>query len=196
MTSAWCYAGLMRTERLLLRHWRDSDRQPFAQLNADTRVMEFLPSVLSEQESNSLVDRIEAHFQKYGFGLYATEIRSERRFIGYIGLSVPTFNAAFTVCGDRVETGQEVLGPRACDGRCSGDCALRIRGIEPARVGFLHGIRNARSLGVMKKIGMIYDPKDDFGVPRLPVGHILRRHVLYRLSRSTWRLHSPSRRLP
>ena len=88
----------MRTVRLVLRHWQNSDRLPFARLNADAQVMEFLPSILSEQESNSLVDRIEAHFQEHGFALYAAEIRSDRRFIGFIGLSVPTFHAAFTPC--------------------------------------------------------------------------------------------------
>jgi len=91
VTPAWCYAGSMRTVRLVLRRWHNSDRLPFARLNADAQVMEFLPSILSEQESNSLVDRIEAHFQEHGFGLYAAEIRSDRRFIGFIGLSVPTF---------------------------------------------------------------------------------------------------------
>jgi len=183
----------MRTERLLLRHWRDSDRQPFAQLNADTRVMEFLPSVLSEQESNSLVDRIEAHFQKYGFGLYATEIRSERRFIGYIGLSVPTFNAAFTPC---VEIGWRLARKYWGQGLATEGAREIVRyAFEELNLQELVSFTvsaNARSLGVMKKIGMTYDPKDDFDVPRLPVGHILRRHVLYRLSRSTWRLHSPS----
>lgn len=106
----------MRTERLVLRHWHNSDRQPFAQLNADAQVMEFMPSTLSEQQSNSLVDRIEAHFQDHGFGLYAAEIRSGKRFIGYIGLSIPTFHAAFTPC---VEIGwrlaREYWGQRACD---------------------------------------------------------------------------------
>ena len=88
----------MRTERLVLRHWHNSDRHPFARLNADAQVMEFMPSTVAEQQSNSLVDRIEAHFQEHGFGLYAAEIRSGKRFIGYIGLSVPTFHAAFTPC--------------------------------------------------------------------------------------------------
>src|SRR5580700_5169240 len=98
VTTGWCYAGSMRTERLVLRHWHNSDRQAFARLNADARVMEFMPSVLSEQESNSLVDRMEAHFQEHGFGLYAAELQLGGCFIGYIGLSVPTFQAAFTPC--------------------------------------------------------------------------------------------------
>jgi len=95
----------METERLVLRRWHNSDRQPFAQLNADAQVMEFLPSILSEQESNSLVDKIEAHFQEHGFGLYAAEIRSNRCFIDYIGLNVSGVPSRFhAVCGDRLET--------------------------------------------------------------------------------------------
>jgi RimJ/RimL family protein N-acetyltransferase len=183
----------MRTERLVLRHWRHADRQPFARLNADARVMEFMPSVLSEEESDSLVERMEAHFQEHGFGLHAAELQSGRRFIGYIGLSVPTFQAALhSVCGDRVETVERALGPRACDGRCSRDCALRIRGIEAAELVSFTVPANRRSLGVMKKLGMTYDPKDDFDHPRLPVSHTLRRHVLYRLSHATWSLRAAS----
>jgi len=178
----------MRTERLLLRHWRDSDRQPFARMNADTRVMEFLPGVLSEQESNSLVDRIEVHFEEHGFGLYAAEIRSERRFIGYIGLSVPTFHAAFTPC---VEIGWRLAGEYWGQGLATeGAREIARRAFEELNLQELVSFTvpaNTRSLGVMKKIGMTYDSKDDFDHPRLPLGHTLRRHVLYRLSHSTWR---------
>jgi hypothetical protein len=35
----------------------------------------------------------------------------------------------------------------------------------------------------MEKIGMHHDPKDDFDHPKLPEGHPLRRHVLYRLKK-------------
>jgi RimJ/RimL family protein N-acetyltransferase len=59
----------MTTERLILRRWRQSDREPFARLNADARVMEFMPGILSEEESNSVAERIETHFQQHGFGL-------------------------------------------------------------------------------------------------------------------------------
>jgi RimJ/RimL family protein N-acetyltransferase len=179
----------MRTERLVLRHWHNSDRQPFARLNADARVMEFMPSVLSEQESNSLVDRIEEHFQEHGFGLYAAEIRSGRRFIGYIGLSVPTFHAAFTPCveiGWRLAREYWGLGLATEGAREIVRCAFEELNLQEL-VSFTVPA-NARSLGVMKKIGMTYDPNDDFDHPRLPVGHTLRRHVLYRLSHSTWNL--------
>jgi RimJ/RimL family protein N-acetyltransferase len=80
----------MTSERLILRHWRQSDREAFARLNADPRVMEFMPGILSKEESNSLADRIEAHFQQHGFGLYAAELRSGASFIGFVGLNVPS----------------------------------------------------------------------------------------------------------
>jgi len=157
-------------------------------MNADTRVMEFLPGVLSEQESNSLVDRIEVHFEEHGFGLYAAEIRSERRFIGYIGLSVPTFHAAFTPC---VEIGWRLAGEYWGQGLATeGAREIARRAFEELNLQELVSFTvpaNTRSLGVMKKIGMTYDSKDDFDHPRLPLGHTLRRHVLYRLSHSTWR---------
>src|SRR3546814_978094 len=40
---------------------------------------------------------------------------------------------------------------------------------------------NLRSQAVMQRLGMIPDPADDFDHPKLPPGHRLRRHVLYRL---------------
>ena len=89
---------MIATTRLILRRWRESDREPFARLNADRRVMEFMPGLLNRQESDAVVERIQAHFRQFGFGLFAAELDSTCEFIGYIGLSVPTFEARFTPC--------------------------------------------------------------------------------------------------
>jgi RimJ/RimL family protein N-acetyltransferase len=88
----------LTTDRLILRRWRDSDREPFACINADPRVMEFMPAVLSRDESGLVVDRIEEHFRENGFGLYAAELRDDHSFIGFVGLAIPQFCAAFTPC--------------------------------------------------------------------------------------------------
>ncbi len=82
----------------MLRNWHESDREPFTRMNADPRVMEFMPSVLSKEESYALAARIETHFRRHGFGLFAAEHRRDGSFIGFIGLSVPTFDAPFTPC--------------------------------------------------------------------------------------------------
>jgi RimJ/RimL family protein N-acetyltransferase len=88
----------LRTERLLLRDWTDADRPPFANLNGDLRVMEFLPRPLSPPESDELFWKIQNHIRAHGFGLYAAELAIERSFIGYIGLAIPLFEAKFTPC--------------------------------------------------------------------------------------------------
>src|SRR5262245_46072755 len=88
----------LHTDRLRLRRWRAADCEPFAALNADPRVMEYFPALLSRAESDARVARIEAHFEQHGFGLWAVEIVSVAPFAGFIGLSVPRFEAHFTPC--------------------------------------------------------------------------------------------------
>jgi RimJ/RimL family protein N-acetyltransferase len=176
---------VLETERLRLRNWQLSDREPFAQLNIDPRVMEFFPKRLSREESNAMVDRIESHFSAKGFGLYAAELRSDGRFVGYIGLHTPTFEAHFTPC---VEIGWRV----------SSDVWGQGLATEGARAVVRHAFQelgldeivsftvpaNQRSIRVMQKLGMTHDAADDFEHPNLSIGHPLRRHVLYRLRRT------------
>jgi RimJ/RimL family protein N-acetyltransferase len=69
--------------RICLRRWRDDDRDAFAAMNADARVMEFFPSRLSRVESDALVDRIEKFFSERGFGLWAIEVPNVAPFIGF-----------------------------------------------------------------------------------------------------------------
>src|SRR5215472_8376827 len=103
----------IRTARLVLRRWRAEDREPFAALNADPIVMQHFPATLTREESDAAVDRIEAHFRRHGFGLWAVEIPSVTPFAGFIGLSVPSFQAHFTPCveiGWRLAKGYWGLG--------------------------------------------------------------------------------------
>ncbi|MFD2353598.1 GNAT family N-acetyltransferase [Nonomuraea ferruginea] len=86
----------METERLIMRRWRESDREPFAALNADPRVMEHFPAPMTRAESDALVDRIEQRFDEHGYGLWALEVRETGEFIGFAGLALQTFEAPFT----------------------------------------------------------------------------------------------------
>jgi RimJ/RimL family protein N-acetyltransferase len=174
-----------RTDRLLLRRWRESDREPFARMNADPRVMEFFPRPLSLDESNQLVDRIEAHFEEHSFGPYAAELAEDHSFIGYIGLAVPEFSSHFTPCveiGWRLAAAQwgrglATEGAREIVRHAFGELALNelVSFTVPG---------NLRSRRVMEKLGLTHNPADDFDHPGLPQGHPLRRHVLYRLRKS------------
>src|SRR5215475_13370343 len=84
--------------RVRLRPWREEDRDAFAVMNADARVMAFFRNCLSRAESDTMVDHIQEHFNRRGFGLWALEVPGVAPFVGFTGLSVPTFNAHFTPC--------------------------------------------------------------------------------------------------
>jgi RimJ/RimL family protein N-acetyltransferase len=160
------------------------DREPFAALNADPRVMEHFPAPLSHEESDTLAARIESHFEQHGFGLWAVEIVDVAPFAGFIGLSVPRFEAHFTPC---IEIGWRLAKEFWGSGYATeGARAVLAFGFEqlrlPAIVSFTV-LGNLRSRRVMERLGMTRNPADDFNHPALPEGHPLQRHVLYRLSR-------------
>jgi RimJ/RimL family protein N-acetyltransferase len=172
-----------RTERLLLRRWRPADRAPFAELNADPRVMEYFPAALSRDESDALADRIDAHFGAHGFGLWAIEIPDAAAFAGFCGLSVPTFAAPFVPCveigwrlaADHWDRGYATEAARAV-------LAIGFDTLALSEIVSFTTAGNTRSRRVMERIGMHHNPSDDFDHPGLPHRHPLRRHVLYRIA--------------
>lgn len=169
----------------MLRRWRPSDREPFAQLNADPVVMEHFPSTLDRMESDAFAERIEAGFEARGYGLWAVEIPEEAEFIGFVGLALHDFPAHFTPA---IEIGWRLA--RDFWGRGFATEAARTAVADGFdRVGLTEIVSftvpaNVRSVAVMQRLGMTHDAADDFDHPRLPVGHHLRRHVLYRLRRA------------
>jgi ribosomal-protein-alanine N-acetyltransferase len=173
------------TVHLILRRWRARDRQPFARLNADPRVMEHFPHPLTREASDELADRIEAHFVKHGFGVWAAELLTTGQFIGFIGLNVPTFEAHFTTPSfPAVEIGWRLASEYWGRGLAAegGRAVLRYAFMQlqlPEVVSFTT-TGNHRSRRVMQKLGMTHNPADDFDHPELAEGDPLRRHVLYR----------------
>jgi ribosomal-protein-alanine N-acetyltransferase len=173
---------VIRTARLLLREWRAEDRELFAALNADPRVMEHLPALLPRRQSDALARRSERHFAQHGFGPWAVEVPGVAPFVGFVGLVVPAFEAHFTPC---IEIGWRLAAEHWGHGYAteaalaSARHAFSVVGAEQL-VAFTTP-PNLRSQAVMRRIGMTHDPADDFDHPRLAPGHRLRRHVLYRL---------------
>jgi RimJ/RimL family protein N-acetyltransferase len=179
---------MLTTEHLLLREWRESDRQAFAALNADPRVMQFMPRTLSREESDLLADRIQVHFGEHGFGLFAAEMCATSEFIGFIGLAVSDFQAKFTPC---VEIGWRLAAEHWNRGLATEGARETLDyGFKTLKMTEIFSFTvpaNIRSRRVMEKIGMTYDSANDFDHPSLPEGHPLRRHVLYCLSREDWK---------
>ena len=152
-------------------------------MSADPRVMEYLPTPLSPAECEALIARIESHFDQHGFGLWAVELLDRASCIGFVGLSVPRFEAHFTPC---VEIGWRLAADYWGQGLAT----------EAARAALAFGFenlglkeivsftvpQNLRSRRVMERLGMTHDRSDDFDHPVLSEGHRLSRHVLYRAS--------------
>jgi len=178
----------LATARLLLRPWRDDDLPAYASMNADPRVMEHFPEVLSRAQSDAQAERIRAHWEDRGFGLWAVELPGEAPFIGFVGLMTPSFEAAFTPCvevGWRLASAHWGKGYATEGARAALEHGFATMGLE--EIVSMTVLANVRSWRVMERLGMTRDPADDFDHPRVPEGSPVRRHILYRLRREGWR---------
>ena len=172
---------MIDTPRLLLRPWRDADRDPFFRITSDPRVMEFFPAPLTREQSDDLVGRCQAHFDQHGFTFFAAELRETGELTGFIGLAHTPFESHFTPC---VEIGWRLAFDHWGRGLATEGARASLRyGFEQLQLPEIVALTvpaNVRSRRVMEKLGMTRDPADDFDHPRLPPGHPLRAHVLYR----------------
>ena len=181
----------LETERLRLRQWRASDRAPFAQMNADPRVMEFFPARLDPAASDALAGRIEARIAERSWGLWAAELRAPSGkagdFIGFIGLQPPI---AQLPCSPCVEVGWRLAQPYWGKGFATEGARAAIRfGFEKLGLDEIVSFTvpaNRRSRAVMERLGMLEDKAGAFEHPSIAPGSPLRLHCLYRLSRSRW----------
>lgn len=176
----------LRTERLILRTWREADLEAFASLNADPAVMEFMPHLLERHESDEFAARFRAHFAEHGFGRWAVEIPGVAPFIGFVGLSKVAFHAPFTPC---IEVAWRLTRSFWGKGYATEAARASIQdGFERLGLGEVCSFTvpaNLRSRAVMERLGMSRDPGEDFDHPLLAPGHPLRRHVLYRIHKPT-----------
>jgi RimJ/RimL family protein N-acetyltransferase len=171
----------IETSRLILREWQDQDLNEFAHINQDPKVLEYLPAPLSIQETAAWIDRIKKHFIENGFGLWAAKIKETGELIGYVGLSIPSFDAHFTPC---VEIGWRLASKHWAKGYAT-EAAKKVLEIGFAELGLKEIVSftvpaNMRSIRVMEKIGMSRDLSGDFYHPKLPRDDALALHVLYR----------------
>lgn len=176
------------TERLLLRAWCDSDRAPFAAMNADPVVMRWFPSVLSAAQSNALVDRFIAAAAAGDLAFMAAEENATRRFVGAVGLSrvrstLPV--APATEIGWRLSA--DVWGRGYATEAATGLLADAFRGMELDEILSFTAALNSPSRRVMEKAGLRRLVDRDFDHPGLPPGHSLRPHVVYGVTRDEWR---------
>ncbi|MEV1243790.1 GNAT family N-acetyltransferase [Nonomuraea sp. NPDC050022] len=173
----------LRTDRLTLRRWRDSDLEPWAAMNADPEVRQHLGDLLTREQSDASVARFQAEFDQRGYGWWAVEVRTTGEFIGFAGLDQVDDGMPFT----GVEIGWRLARSAWGQGYAT-EAALTVLAhgfdtLELPEILAVTTATNLRSQAVMRRIGMTRDPADDFDDPTVPEGP-LRPNVLYRIARS------------
>ena len=178
------------TDRLLMRRWRDADRDPFAALNGDPETLKFFPATLDRAASDALVDRIEERFEQQGFGLWALEVTQTGEFIGFTGLS-PLPDGVPGAGG--MEVGWRLVKHAWHQGYATeaARAALTVAfdGAGLAEVWSMTAVLNEPSQAVMRRIGLTEVARFDH--PRVPAGDPVRPHVMYHLARAQWSAQSP-----
>ena len=173
----------LRTDRLILRRWRDSDREPFAALNADPAVMEHFPGPMTRGASDAFVHRMEAFWNERGYGRWAVEIPGEAACIGFIGVQEMPFLS-------RDEIGWRLARPFWGRGYATEGAGAALddflERFDREELVSITVPANVRSTRVMERIGLTHHPERDFDHPNFEPGHRLQRHVLYAITRQEW----------
>jgi len=177
----------LETPRLILRPWRDRDREPFARMSTDPQVMAHLLPFASPEAVDAWIDRQQAHLRTHGCCFWAVESKVDGAFLGAAGLLRVGYDAHFTPA---VEVGWRL------DRRFWGQGYAPEAAARAIRFGFEHLAlqeivantvpANRNSRRVMEKLGMSHTAADDFDHPLVPIEHPLRRQLLYRLPRDRW----------
>ncbi|KUJ37293.1 acetyltransferase [Streptomyces albus subsp. albus] len=172
----------LRTDRLLLRRWRESDLEPWAAMNADPEVREHLGELLTREQSDAAVALMRAEFDERGFGWWALEVRETGEFIGRAGLDEVDEDMPFAGVDVGWRLMRSAWGHGYATEAALGCLAFGFEGLGLSEVVASTTVDNLRSQAVMRRIGMTRDPADDFEDPSVPEGP-LRRCVLYRIPR-------------
>jgi RimJ/RimL family protein N-acetyltransferase len=172
----------IHTPRLLMRRWRDCDREPYAEMNADPDVTRFFPNTMTREASDAHIDKMEALFDRQGFGLWALEVADTGDFIGFTGLN-PMPDSTPGAGG--MEVGWRLIKRAWHHGYATeaGSAAVNVafNGVGLDEIWSMTAVLNEPSQAVMKRLGLtLYT---HFEHPRVPAGHRLRPHVAFRRQR-------------
>ncbi|MEW2588309.1 GNAT family N-acetyltransferase [Streptomyces virginiae] len=171
----------LRTERLALREWRESDLRPWAAMNADPEVRAHFDGVLSREQSEASVARFQAAIEQRGWGWWAVEVLDTGEFIGFTGLDPVDEDMPFTGVEVGWRLARSAWGHGFATEAALAAVAFGFDTLALPEVLAVTTATNLRSQAVMRRIGMTRDPADDFDDLTVPDGP-LRPSVVYRLT--------------
>ena len=177
----------LETERLVLREWRETDKALYAEVIGDPIVRRFFPSIGTPADAASGIDRAIHRLADLGFSFLALERKLDGRFLGMLGMAPFSDVVRFAIPGaPKVEIGWQ-LGKEFWGNGYAPEGARAMLDFAWSNLALPEVVAityegNLPSQRVMEKIGMQRDPHGDFLHPDIPDGHLLRPHVLYRIS--------------
>lgn len=177
----------LHTARLVLRNWRDLDREPFVRMSEDPEAMRFFPVRMTPERSNEFIDNARVHIAEHGWGFWAVELRETGELIGFTGLRGDTglpvpagLEAGWRLAREHWRRGYASEAAAAC-------LEFAFDRLGEQRVVAVTSLPNLPSQGVMRKIGMRCLPEYEFDHPHVLAGHVLQRHCVYSIERDDWR---------
>jgi len=176
----------LETKRLLLRQWRNKDLLAFARLNSDPEVMEFLPKILSAEESNSLAEKIINLISERGWGFWAVECKSDNSFIGFVGLHEPKYELPVNPC---IEIGwrlaREYWGKGYATEAGNASLEFAFKTLNLNKIYSFTSVANKKSEAVMRRLQLV-NTQSNFDHPSIPIDSQYREHVLYKIDKKSW----------
>ena len=174
----------LHTTRLILRQWQADDYPLFAELNASEEIMRYFPSTLSRDDSDAFAASLAAHIAEFGWGLWAVELKSTGRFMGFTGLHKVPNTLPYSPA---VEIGWRFSDEYWHRGYAS-EAASRVLAyafeeLQLNEVVSFTSTVNKPSIKVMQRIGMS-DSGLNFQHPKVPASSSLCEHVLYKIKRA------------
>lgn len=182
----------LRTARLLLRSWQESDNKPFIAMGLDERVMEYFATLNTAEQSRDFITRMQDIINEQGWGMWAAQELASEEFIGIIGIKpLPQDFPVVSLESPPIEIGWR-LRPEfwnkgyATEGALA-SLELGFNTLNLKEIVSITSFLNAPSIRVMEKIGMKRDMSGDFDHPRIEEGSNVRKHLLYRITNQDWK---------
>lgn len=176
---------IIRTERLILRPWEESDFELFAEINNDQRVMEYLPSTKNREESDQTAQSFAEGILKRGWGFWAVSLIETGDFIGTIGL-----DDRYSLFPSMIEVGWRLnfsyWGKGYATEGAKAALAYGFGNLNLEEIVAFTAIQNERSKAVMKRVGLKHNPEEDFNHPNLPGDHPLSKQMVCRIKQNEW----------
>ena len=178
----------LRTPRLLLRQWKESDADPWCEMNADAEVRKYFPKVNAREDSIGEMTRIRDGIVQRGWGMWAVEVPGVAPFIGFIGLNPPGFPAPWQPA---VEIGWRLKKDAWHQGYATEGAMAAMQfafaHLALPQVLALSVVPNTPSHRVMERLGMTRWRGMEFDHPRVPQDWPLKNHLVHRVTEREWR---------